>query len=207
MKSDRWPALPLAAWRDTCATLHMWSQVAGKLTIPTTPLTNHYWSHTLHYTSRGLSTPPMNVDGRTLTAAFDFVSHELILSASDGAIERIKLEPRTVAEFYAGVMKALDRMGIAIRVWTMPVEVPDPIRFERDTTHRSYDAEWAHAFSRALDSMRPVLEEFRSRFIGKCSPVHSSGAPSTLRSRDSPDAGRRSAPARTRSRASRIRTK
>ena len=172
MNPDRWPALPLDAWRDTCATLHMWSQVAGKLTIPTTPMTNHYWSHTLQFTARGLSTPPMTVDGRTLTAAFDFVSHELVLSASDGAIERVKLEPRTVADFHAAVMKALARMGIAIRVWTMPVEVASPIRFELDTTHRSYDPRWAHAFWRALDSMRPVFEEFRSRFIGKCSPVH-----------------------------------
>ena len=172
MKTDRWPALPLGAGHGTRATLHMWSQVVGKLAIPTMPLVNHYWSHTLHFTSRGLSTLPMSADGRTLTAAFDFVSHELILSASDGAIERIKLEPRTVAEFHVAVMKALGRMGIAIRVWTMPVEVAKPIHFELDTTHRSYDPEWAHAFWRALDSMRPVFEEFRSRFIGKCSPVH-----------------------------------
>lgn len=172
MTPERWPPLPLAAWRETCATLHMWSQVVGKLTIPTTPLVNHYWSHTLRFTARGLSTLPMNCGGRTLVAAFDFISHELVFSASDGGIETVKLEPRTVAEFHARVMEALERMGIEIRVWTLPVEVPDPIRFELDTTHRSYDAHWAHAFWRALDSMRPVFEEFRARFIGKCSPVH-----------------------------------
>ncbi len=169
---NRWPALPLAAWRDTYATLHMYSQVIGKLTIPTTPLLNHYWSHTLHFTSRGLTTLPMNCAGRTLSAAFDFVSHEVILAASDGAIERIALEPRSVAEFHASVMAALARMGIEIKVWTMPVEVAAPIRFEADTIHRAYDRAWAHACWRAMDSMRPVFEEFRARFIGKCSPFH-----------------------------------
>ena len=169
----RWPALPLAEWRDTCATLHMWTQVVGKLAIPTTPRLNHYWNCTLHYTARGLATLPMTCpDGRTLLATFDFVAHELVLAASDGATETIRLAPRTVADFHAAVTAALARMGIAIRVWSMPVEVPDPIRFEQDTVHRSYDPAWAHAFWRALDSMRPVFEEFRARFLGKCSPVH-----------------------------------
>jgi len=172
MESRRWPALPLAAWRDTCATLHMWTQVVGKLAIPTTPLVNHYWNLTLHYTARGLTTLPMECGGRTLVAAFDFVSHQVVFTASDGDTEAISLEPRTVAEFHRLVLAALGRMGIAIRVWPMPVEVPDPIRFDADTTHKSYDREWANAFWRALESMRPVFEEFRGGFLGKCSPLH-----------------------------------
>ena len=172
MDPHRWPSLPFAAWRDTCATLHMWTQVVGKLAIPTTPLVNHYWNLTLHFTARGLTTMPMECGGRTLVAAFDFVSHELVLSASDGATQRIRLEPRSVAEFHRLVIGALERLGMAIALWPMPVEVPDPIRFDDDTAHKSYDPAWANAFWRALESMRPVFEEFRARFIGKCSPVH-----------------------------------
>lgn len=173
MNPHRWPPLPLEAWRDTCATLHMWTQVVGKLAIPTTALVNHHWNLTLHYTARGLATLPMTCgDGRTLVGAFDFVSHELVLAASDGATGVVKLEPQAVADFHAKVLGALDRMGISIRLWSMPVEVPDPIRFELDTVHRAYDPRWAHAFWRALDSMRPVFEEFRARFLGKSSPVH-----------------------------------
>jgi hypothetical protein len=170
---DRWPALSLAAWRDTCTTLHMWSQVVGKLTLTTTPLVNHYWNVTFRYTARGLATQPMSVGGgRTLVVTFDFISHELLLRASDGVEERVRLEPKTVAQFHAEVMAALKRMGIAIHIWTTPVECEERIPFEQDTKHRSYDAQWANAFWRALDSMRPVFEEFRSRFLGKCSPVH-----------------------------------
>jgi hypothetical protein len=170
---NRWPALRLSEWRDTCATLHMWTQVVGKLAIRTTSLVNHHWNLTLHFTSRGLATLPMNCsDGRTLQAVFDFVSHELQLATSDGAKEIIALEPQTVAQFHARVKDALDRMKLSIPLWSMPVEITNPIRFEEDETHRSYDAARAHDFWRALDSMRPVFEEFRARFVGKCSPVH-----------------------------------
>jgi hypothetical protein len=173
MASERWPALPLSEWRDTYATLHMWMQVVGKLTLATTPLVNHWWNVTLHFTARGLATQPMSCGGgATLAATFDFVSHELRLRASTGASEVVKLEPRTVARFHEEVMAALQRMGIAIHIWTMPVEVAEPIRFEQDTTHRAYDPRWANAFWRALDSMRPVFEQFRGRFVGKCSPLH-----------------------------------
>jgi hypothetical protein len=170
--TERWPALPFAAWRDTCATLHMWTQVVGKLALPTTALVNHHWNLTLHCTARGLATLPMNCEGRTLVGEFDFVSHELLLKASDGQVETIRLEPMTVADFHDRVTNALERMGLHIRVWSMPVEIPNPIRFETDTIHASYDREWAHAFWRALDAMRPVFEQFRARFVGKCSPVH-----------------------------------
>src|SRR5687768_15933343 len=117
MPSDRWPALPLSAWRDTCLTLQMWSQVVGKLTLTTTPLVNHYWNVTFHYTARGLATQPMNAGGgRTFTATFDFLAHELVLLASDGAEERVRLEPKTVAQFHAEVMAAVQRMNIAVHI-------------------------------------------------------------------------------------------
>jgi hypothetical protein len=171
-RDESWPALPLESWRDTRDTLHMWTQMVGKLALATTPLINHWWNVTLHLTARGLATQPMNSRGRKLTATFDFISHELIFQCSDGLSASIAMKSRTVADFYAEVMATLRRMEVDAHIWTMPSEVPDPIRFETDTTHRSYDPAWAHAHWRALVSMWPTLEEFRSRFIGKCSPVH-----------------------------------
>ena len=167
-----WPSLPLAAWKDTCATLHMWMQVVGKLTIATTPLVNHWWNSAFHYTSRGLATQPMQCGDRTLVALFDFLSHELCFECSDGGGEAIALEPMTVADFYARTKKVLEHLDCPIRIWTTPVEVPDPIPFEKDTTHRSYDRERALAFWRALESMRPAFERFRCGFVGKSSPLH-----------------------------------
>jgi hypothetical protein len=170
--NEPWPALPLEAWRETYDTLHMWMQVIGKLTLVMSPLTNHWWNVTLHATSRGLVTQPLSLGGPALTATFDFISHQLVLACSDGVSESIPLRPRTVADFYAEVMKALKRLGVDVRIWTMPVEFPDPVRFEADTIHKSYDPAWASAFWRAMLSMWPVFEQFRSRFVGKCSPVH-----------------------------------
>jgi hypothetical protein len=167
-----WPALPLDAWRDTYATLHMWAQVVGKVCLALTPPTNHFWNVAFHLTSCGLATPALTVGERVLTLVFDFVSHRLILQCSDGRTETISLEPRTVAEFYLMVMEALHRMGVDVHIWTMPVEVPEPIRFEADTVHRSYDRAQANAFWRTLVAMKPVFENFRCGFVGKCSPVH-----------------------------------
>jgi hypothetical protein len=151
----------------------MWTQVVGKIALATTPLVNHHWNVAFHLTSRGLATQAMHTaDGRSFTATFDLVGHRLELACSDGKMETLSLVPRTVADFHAGVMASLERMGIGVHIWTMPVEVDDPIAFERDTTHRSYDAAWANAFWRALVSMHPVFQEFRCRFVGKCSPVH-----------------------------------
>jgi hypothetical protein len=165
--------LPLAQWRDTRDTLHMWAQVVGKLALAKTPLENHWWNVAFHYTARGLATQPMDAgEGRSLVAEFDLVSHELLLRSSDGSRERVKLEAKTVARYYAEVMAALERMSIGIPIWTTPVEVENPIPFERDTVHASYDPQWAGAFWRALQSMRPVFEEFRCGFVGKCSPLH-----------------------------------
>lgn len=167
-----WPALPIDSWRDTRDTLHMWTQVVGKICLASTPRTNHFWNIALQVTPRGLSTPSMIAENRAFVMTFDFVAHQLVIECSDGGTRTIRLEPQTVSDFHRRVMDALHGMGIDVRVWTMPVEVPNPIRFERDVTHRSYDAERANAFWRVLVAIKPVLEGFRSAFIGKCSPVH-----------------------------------
>src|SRR3954462_4538631 len=167
-----WPALPLDVWRDTYATLHMWTQVVGKVCLALTPRTNHFWNVAFHLTTCVLATPALIVGERALTLVFDFVTHRLILQCSDGRSEMIPLEPRSGAEFYRMVIEALHRMGVEVHIWTMPVEIPDPIRFELDTIHRSYDRTLANAFWRALVAMKPVFERFRCGFVGKCSPVH-----------------------------------
>jgi len=173
MDTLRWPPLRLDAWRDTYATLHRWSQIVGKITLALTPRVNHFWNVTLHLTSRGLITPTLVSGERALTIEFDFIDHRLVFRSSDGRVEAMALEPRTVADFYRGVMDTLRGLGVDVRIWTMPVEIyEDVIPFEKDTLHRAYDPERAHAFWRALMSMKPVFESFRCGFIGKCSPVH-----------------------------------
>jgi len=150
----------------------MWTQVVGKVCLALTPLSNHFWNVAFQVTASGLATPTMVSDGRAVTVTFDFVAHELVLQCSDGGTERIKLESQTVADFYRAVMGALGRLGVAVRIWPMPVEVSDPIRFDADSVHRSYDPAWANAFWRALVAMKPVFERSRGGFLGKCSPVH-----------------------------------
>jgi hypothetical protein len=169
---ESWPALPLQSWRDTCETLHMWMQVVGKICLASTPLTNHFWNIAFQITSSGVSTPLMSAESCAFSMAFDFVSHQLVIQCSDGRTETIRLQPQTVADFYREVMQALRRLGIGVRIWTMPVEVTSPVRFELDTAHESYDAAAAQTFWQVLVAIRPVLERFRSGFIGKCSPVH-----------------------------------
>ena len=169
---DTWPPLPLEPWRDTYDTLHMWTQVVGKLALALSPLTNHYWNTALQITPRGLATLPLPVGRRLVTVAFDFVSHQLGVESSDGGHTTVSLEPRPVAEFYRLVMDALARLGVHARIWTMPAEVPNPIRFEADTINRSYDPAAAQAFLQVLVGIRRVLDPFRARFLGKTSPVH-----------------------------------
>jgi hypothetical protein len=171
-RDDAWPALPLDAWRGTYATLHMWLQIVGKATLALTPLVNHFWNVAFRVTARGLATPALDAGGRALTITFDFVDHRLVLQCSDGASESIPLAPCTVADFHAAVLRSLAKLGVGVHIWTMPVEVPDPIPFETDTQHANYDASSANAFWRALVSIEPVFERFRGRFVGKCSPVH-----------------------------------
>ena len=169
---DRWPPLPLDAWRETYATLHMWTQVVGKVCLALMPPANHFWNIAFQISARGLVTPAIPIDHRALTITFDFVDHQLVMQCSDGGGVRIPLEPRTVAEFYRLVMEALHRLGVDVRIWPMPVEVADPIRFDRDEVHRAYDAQSAHTFWQILVRIKPVLERFRCEFVGKCSPVH-----------------------------------
>jgi len=170
--STHWPALSSERWRETYPTLHMWTQIVGKISLALTPRSNHFWNIAMQVTSRGLATPTMFYRDRTLTITFDFVAHQLVMQASDGAVETLSLEPRTVSGFYGLVVSALARMNIDVRIWPMPVEIPNPIRFDKDTIHHSYDPAAANAFWRILTAIKPVFEKFRCGFIGKCSPVH-----------------------------------
>jgi hypothetical protein len=167
-----WPALPLDQWRDTYATLHMWTQIVGKICLKLVPPANHYWGIAFQVDARGLTTPLMPYQDRPFAIRFNFVDHRLEILCSDGGSNHIPLEPMSVAEFYQRLMAELKGMGIEVTIWTMPVEVPDPIRFTEDTVHYAYDANQAHAFWRALVAIKPVFESFRCRFVGKCSPVH-----------------------------------
>lgn len=172
MTTPDWPPLPLASWRDTRDTLHMWTQVAGKICLALTPRVNHFWNIALQITPRGLQTPVMTSGAHTLTLLFDFAAHELVIQLSDGRRRTVPLHPQTVADFYTGTLGALEELGITVRIWTMPVEVVEPIRFEDDVTHRFYDREAVQRFWRVVLSSKRVLDGFRAEFIGKSSPVH-----------------------------------
>jgi hypothetical protein len=171
-ESQRWPALPLAEWKDTYATLHMWTQVVGKIRLALSPPINHFWGTTFYVTARGLTTSPMPYRRGTVEIHFNFIAHTLEIVTSLGETRSFRLVPRTVAEFYFELMSALHSLGIDAKVWTMPVEVPRPVRFNLDEAHSSYDSEYAHRFWQILVSVSTVLWEFRSGFIGKASPVH-----------------------------------
>jgi len=177
--SDPWPPLPFAAWKDTAATLHMWTQIVGKIRLELTPLVNHWWNVPLYVSARGLTTSPMSYEDRITDIEFDFIDHKLRIECSDGALTTLDLRPQSVADFYKELMAALHGFGIDVKIWTMPVEVPAPfsavreaIRFEEDQVHKSYDADYVNRFWRALVSIDDVFKQFRSRFIGKVSPVH-----------------------------------
>jgi len=168
---DAWPTL--ADWADTQATLHMWTQVVGKVRMALSPAVNHWWHVALYVTARGLSTSPMPVGGgRTLEIVFDFMTHELRLDCSDGGGERLPLKPQSVAAFYRAVMAALRRLGVEVRIWTHPCEVENPIPFKEDEVHTAYDAAAAHRFWLALVRADRVMKAFRGPFLGKVSPVH-----------------------------------
>ena len=167
-----WPSLPFEEWRETCATLHMWTQVVGKVRLAQAPHVNHWWQVPLYLSARGLTTSPVPYGERTFQVDFDFQGHRLLIETSDGDSREMKLAPRTVADFYGEFMSALRSLGLEVRIWTTPVEVANPVPFEKDETHASYDAEYANRFWRALVQAERVLQKFRSRFLGKCSPVH-----------------------------------
>jgi hypothetical protein len=167
-----WPVLPFDAWRDTCATLHLWTQVVGKVRLVQSPWTNHSWHVTLYVTPRGLTTGPIPHGVKTFAIAFDFVEHRLVVETSGGGLRAIPLRPRSVADFYRAVMATLSDLGVPVRIRTMPNEIPNAIPFERDEQHAAYDAEAANRFWRALVQVDRVFKTFRAGFVGKCSPVH-----------------------------------
>lgn len=167
-----WPALPLAEWQHTRDTLHMWTQIVGKTRLALTPLINHWWNVPLYVSSHGLTTSAIHYGEGVFEAEFDFIDHVLHLRCSDGSSRQLQLRPRSVADFYAEYMSALKSLDIDVHIWKMPVEVADPIPFDQDTKHASYDPEYAQRFWRALVSINEVFQIFRSEFVGKSSPVH-----------------------------------
>ena len=169
-----WPDLPLASWSDTCETLHRWTQIVGKVRLALTPLVNHWWNVTLYVTARGLSTSPIPCDGgrRCFEIVFDFLAHRLVIEASDGRSETLALAPIPVKDFYREFMERMRRLGIGVRIWTMPSEIENAEPFDEDTVHAHYDPVYAERFWRALLQSDRVMKEFRARFLGKVSPVH-----------------------------------
>jgi hypothetical protein len=167
-----WPDLPFAAWKDTCETLQLWTQIAGKVRLKLTPLINHWWNVTFQVTSRGLAAPANPHPGGTFDIIFDLMGHQLYLATSDGRIASMKLAPMSVADFYAGFMEQLRQLGIDVDIWTMPSEIANALPFEEDRTHAQYDTEYATRFHQALVHAARLMTDFRTRFIGKASPVH-----------------------------------
>jgi hypothetical protein len=167
-----WPELSYAAWRDTAATLQLWTQIIGKIRLALTPWMNHSWHVTLYVTARGLGTSAIPARHEILEFEFDFLKHQLVARMSDGGEGTIALEPQTVADFYRRVMALMEQLGVAVRIHEMPNELPDAIPFSEDRIHRAYDAAAAHRFWRVLIQADRVLKLFRSGFLGKASPVH-----------------------------------
>lgn len=170
--ASAWPVLTLSEWADTRDTLHMWSQIVGKVRLALEPMLNHWWQVTLYVSGRGLTTSLMPVGDRGIEIEFDFVDHALSMRTTDGQVRELALEPRTVADFYDATMKALDDLGIDVAIWPHPVEVETAIPFPEDDQHRSYDPEAARRYWLALVEIDHVMKAFRGRFIGKSSPVH-----------------------------------
>jgi hypothetical protein len=171
-RTRAWPELPYAAWRDTCATLQLWTQIVGKARLALTPWINHSWHVTLRVTARGLGTPLTTANGHHFQVEFDFIDHILWLRASDGHRRQLVLKPMPVAEFYAEFMHVLSELGIEVRINEIPNEMTDAIPFARDLTHAAYDRDFANRFWRALLAAHEVFTYFRSSFLGKSSPVH-----------------------------------
>ncbi|HEU0050176.1 MAG TPA: DUF5996 family protein [Nitrososphaera sp.] len=167
-----WPALPLAKWSDTYHTLHMWTQIVGKVRLTLSPHINHWWEVPLYVSARGLNTSPIPYGNSIFEVEFDFLDHHLTIKTNTGELKRIGLYPRSVADFYEEFMRTLSSLGFEVKIWHVPVEIPDPIPFDQDQQHASYDPMYANAFWRVLIQVDEVLKEFRGKFIGKSSPVH-----------------------------------
>jgi hypothetical protein len=172
MNDDVWPPLPLDEWRDTYATLHMWTQIIGKVRIAHTPLINHWWNAPLYISARGLTTSVIHCRHKAFQIDFDLVDHKLLMERDDGKVESMELRSVSVAHFYREAMRMLSALGMETNIWPIPVEVPDPVAFDRDERNASYKAEYAGRLFRILVQTEKVFTDFRSRFIGKCSPVH-----------------------------------
>ncbi|MBD2102672.1 DUF5996 family protein [Leptolyngbya sp. FACHB-261] len=172
MVSDRWPSLHFQDWKETYATLHMWTQIVGKIRLVQMPWINHSWHTTLYVTSRGLTTSPIPDGTRTFQIYFDFIDHKLFIQTSDGELRTMALEPRSVADFYEELFAKLAELNLKVKIHTTPNEVANPIPFEKDFEHKAYDADYANRLWRALVQADRVFNQFRARFTGKCSPVH-----------------------------------
>ncbi|MGA8712595.1 MAG: DUF5996 family protein [Roseiarcus sp.] len=170
--ADAWPELPYAAWKDTCDTLHLWTQIVGKIRLAQTPWLNHSWHVTLYVTARGLTTSPIPYRERAFQIDFDFVDHVLWVRTSEGSFRRLPLAPMPVVQFYADLIAAMAELGLDARIRTMPCEIADCIPFDQDFSHVAYDGDYARRFWRVLVSTHEVLAHFRTAFLGKASPVH-----------------------------------
>ena len=171
-RSVAWPELHLSEWADTCATLHMWSQIVGKVRLALSPRVNQWWEVPLYVSARGLTTSPIPYHSGIFEIEFDFIDHQLTIATCDNDVRIFPLVPRSVADFYSEFMSALRSLKIDVKIWPMPAEIPNPIRFDQDRTHKSYDPGSAHRFWRILVTVDSIFKEFRARFIGKNSPVH-----------------------------------
>ncbi len=169
---ETWPGLPLDAWRDTCATLHLWTQIVGKIRLVQSPWVNHSWHVTLYVTARGLTTGPIPYGARIFEIDFDFIGHELVIRSGDGGSAGFSLEPQSVATFYTRLKDELAKLNLVVKIDLKPNEVANPIPFDQDEIHGAYDPVYANRFWRALVQADRVFKQFRARFIGKCSPVH-----------------------------------
>jgi hypothetical protein len=172
MDATLWSDLPYPAWRDTAATLQLWTQIVGKVRLALTPWLNHGWQVPLYVTARGLSTSPIPVGHEIFELEFDFIGHRLLARTSRGEERTLPLKPQTVAAFHRRVVALLSSIGVAVAINEMPNEVPNPIAFSQDHTHASYDAAAAHRFWRALVQVDRIFKLFRTGFLGKASPVH-----------------------------------
>ena len=170
--AEQLPALPYDSWKDTLATLHMWAQIVGKVRLKLCPVVNHWWNVPFYITARGMTTSPMPYEQRDIEVQFDLIDHKIFIETSDGRAVAMAMEPQSVADFYKKFMAALGELGVNVRIWTTPCEIPNPTPFEKDYVHAAYDPEAAHKFWRILLWVDQVFKEFRAGFVGKASPVH-----------------------------------
>ena len=171
-REEAWPSLPLESWSGTFATLHMWTQIVGKIRLVQSPWVNHSWHVTLYVSSRGLTTSPIPYLARTFQIEFDFLNHQLLIQTSDGHTGTLPLEPQSVAAFYRRLTEEMAKLDLPVAIHKRPNEVPEPIEFDQDESHCEYDRGYANRFWRILVQADRVFKEFRARFIGKVSPVH-----------------------------------